>query len=584
MALPVPVQRAVEAVQSRVVAPLRDRFSAEARAESAAVRQELAVQRNNMELLAENYADLERQLHDPGWTAFVAYAQQEFSPEGLIRLRAICRLFTLKNPLMKRAADLRSAFVNGRGVEITARADGKEDGEQDVQAVITKFLDDPSNQRTLTGAEARTQLEHAHWTDGEIFFALFTNPRTGRVQVRLLPADEIVDVICNPEDNSEPWFYRRRWVKTTMGVTGVQTGQLQDELYPALDYRPPGAGRFGTYGGVKIRWDAPVVHDTVNRPLHWHRGVPDAYAAVDWARAYKTFLEDWATVVKSLAKFAWRLTAKGSARGQARRALAAAAPRDPATGQPLDTGGTAVTPMDAVLEAIPKSGAVIDADSGRPMAAMVSAASGIPVTMLLGDPGVTGSRSTAETLNNPTQIDMSQRQEQWVSTLGRILGHVIAAAVRAPDGPLSGTITRDPYSDQDVVTLDGDTSTVIDITYPDMSDTDIATIIEAVVKADGTRTMPPELVLRLILTALKVRGVDDWLDKMLDDDTGEFLWPKGPPVGHGAEAAALARRGLDPTRAGPGPMEDDDPEGDPPLEEDTEEEDPPGEEDEDQEP
>lgn len=575
MGLPVPLQRAVDVV----VAPIRDRFSAEARAESAAARQELAIERNNAELLAENYADLERQLHDPGWTQFVAYAQQEFSPEGLVRLRAICRLYTLKNPLMKRAAALRSAYVWGRGVEITARADGKEGGEQDVQAVITKFVEDPSNQRTLTGAEAHTQLEHAHWTDGELFFALFTNPRTGRVQVRTLPADEIADVICNPEDASEPWFYRRRWVKTTMGVTGIQVGQLQDELYPALDYRPPGVGRFTHYGGIKIRWDAPVLHDTVNRPLHWHRGVPDAYAAVDWARAYKTFLEDWATVVKSLAKHAWRLTAKGSSRAQARRALAGAAPRDPVTGEPLDVGGTAVTPMDAVLEAIPKSGAVIDADSGRPMAAMVSAASGIPVTMLLGDPGVTGSRSTAETLNNPTEIDMGQRQEQWASTKRRILNYVIAAAVRAPQGPLHGTITRDPYSDQDVVTLDGDTSTVIDITFPDMSDTDIATIIEAVVKADGTRTMPPELILRLILTAFKVRGVDDWLDKMTDDDTGDFVYPKGPPVGHGAEAAALARAGADPTRAGPGPMEDDDevPDEDPPEDE------PSGEEDEDQE-
>jgi hypothetical protein len=569
----------VEAVQSRVVAPIRDRFT-------APVREDLAIAQNNMEILAESVADLERQLLEPGWQEFLAYAEQEFSPEGMVRMRAICRLYTLKNPLIKRAAALRSAYVWCQGVEITARANGKEHGEQDVQDVLTKFLNDPGNKRTLTGAEARDQLEHALWNDGETFHALFTNPRTGRVQVRTLPADEIVDVICNPEDNSEPWFYRRRWVQKTLQVDGTARNVTREELYPCIDYRPAGVGRFGTYATIPIRWDAPVVHTTVNRPLHWHRGVPDAYAAIDWAKAYKTFLEDWATLMRSLARFAWRLTSKGAARAQARRALAAGATRDPITGKALDVGGTAVTPADQMLEAIPKTGATLDADSGRPLAAMVAAASSVPVTMLLGDPGTTGNRATAETLDTPTENAMRQRRELWTSTLQRILSYVITAAVRAPQGPLTGTITRDPYSDQDIVTLDGDTSTVIDIDWPDLTDADVATIIKAIVEGNSTGTMPPELVLRLVLTALNVRGVDEWLEKMLDDD-GEFEWPKGPPLGPGAEAAALARRGEDPTRAGPGPMEDPDDgdDTDPPNGDGTEEEPPPGEEDdEDQEP
>jgi hypothetical protein len=563
--LPAPVRNAIESVRSRIVAP---------------VQEELSIERSNAELLRESVSDLERQLLDPGWQQFVAYAQQEFSAEGMVQLRAICRLFTLKNPLLKRGSALRSAYVWGQGVEITARANGKErGGEQDVQAIVAAFLADPGNQRSLTGAEARDQLEHALFTDGEVFHACFTNPRTGRVQVRTLPADEIVEVICNPEDNAEPWFFRRRWVQMTYEANGSQRNELREELYPAIDYRPAGVGRFRTYANLPIRWDAPVIQTTVNRPLHWHRGIPDAYAAIDWSRAYKTFLEDWATLMKSLARFAWKLTSKGSARAQARQALAAAAPRDSATGRAFDVGGTAVTPVDAVLEAIPKSGATIDADSGRPLAAMVAAALGVPVTMLLGDPGTTGARATAETLDKPTELEMGQRRELWTATLRRILTYVITEAVRAPQGPLKGTITRDPYTDQDVVTLDGDTSLQIDIDWPDLTDTDVATIVKAIVEAHGTGTVPPEQTLRMVLTALKVRGVDELVEQMLDDDTGEFIYPKGPPLGSGGEAAALARRGDDPTAAGPGPMEDDD---DPPHGDGTEEEPASDEEDEDE--
>jgi len=558
MGLPVPVQRAVEAVQTRVVYPIRDRII-------APIREQLTLERNQNELLAESVADLQRQLYEPGWVNYVAAAEQEFSPEGLRQMRMICRLFTLKNPLLKRGAALRSAYVWGQGVEITARANGKQQGEQDVQAVVAAFLNDPGNQRVLTSAQAQNELEHTLFHDGEKFLALFTNPRTGYVQVRSLPADEIYEVLNNPEDNSEPWFYRRRWTQVTPMADGSQVTEVRDELYPAIDYRP--ATRRGTYAGIKVRWDAPVYHEAVNKPAEWDRGVPDAYAAIDWAHAYKVFLEDWATLMKSLSKFAWKLTSKGSARAQARQALAAAAPLDPGSRRALDVGGTAVTPMDAVLEAIPKTGATIDAESGRPMAAMVAAALSLSVVALLGDPGTTGNRATAETLDKPTELVMGQRRQLHTAMLLRILSYMITEAVRAPQGPLKGTITRDPYTSLETVTLDGDTSTQIDIDWPDLTDTDVGVIVKAIVDASSTNTVPPELILRMVLIALGVKDVDELVEQMLDDDTGEFQWPKGPPLGPGAEAAALARRGQDPTAAGPGPMEDaEDPPDDDPAE------------------
>lgn len=535
--------------------------------EVAHLRRALDVARNNNELLAgelidrdggnvallESVTDLTAALYEPGWIRFAAAVEQEFDAAALTQMRAICRLMAIKNPLIKRGLCLRSAYVHGQGVEITARANGSEPGEQDVQAVVERFLTDESNARAVTGPAAQARLEQALGTDGEFFLALFTRPTTGEVQVRSILADEIAEIIPNPEDRSEPWFYRRRWTATVIDpASGVTEVKPMERIYPAVGHRPK--SRPSRFGQVEVAWDSPVVHVDVNRPEGWTRGVPDAYAAVDWARAYKIFLEDWATLVKSLSRFAWRLTAKGSQRAQAKTKLATAPPRDPATGLAQDVGATAITPPDGMLEAIPKTGATVDSESGRPIAAMVAAALGVPVTMLLGDPGTTGARATAETLDRPTELEMQQRQQLWASVYQRILRYVVTESVRAPQGDLRGVITQDRYG-RETVALAGDTPTTIDVVFPDLDEADPAILVKAVVEASSTGTMPPEVVLRLLLQALGVKAGDELVEKMLNDD-GQFVWPGTAPLGGSSEGDA-ARDGADPADTGPGSMAPD---------------------------
>src|SRR5690606_14422211 len=181
---------------------------------------------------------------------------------------------------------------------------------------------------------------------------------------------------------------------------------------------------------VPVRWDAPVVHVKVNALSGWKFGIGDAYAAIDWARAYKDFLSDWATLVRSLSRFAWRLTARGSKQAAAKARLAAAPVRDGA--DPAHAGATAIQSPDMMLEAIPKTGATIDSESGRPLAAMVAAALDVPVTMLLGDPGLVGARATAETLNTPTENMAAGRRAVWEEAIVAIVRHVILSRIRAP--------------------------------------------------------------------------------------------------------------------------------------------------------
>lgn len=517
-----------------------------------ALRRQLQQSLDNEQLLQESFADLAAQMAEPGWQRLSAQFEQEFSVEGLRQIRAICRLFTVKNPLVKRGAGLRVAYVWSQGVEITARANGRKRREQDVQAVVAGLLDDIGNSRAFTGAAARERLERCLFTDGELFPTLFVQPATGQVQVRVVIADEITEIIANPQDRSEPWYYRRVWVQRVLGPDGHTTEVQTEQLHPAIDYRPK--NRPKAFGQVKVAWDAPMMHVKVNDLEGWQRGIPDAYAAIDWALAYKVFLEDWARLVKSLSKFAWRMTAKGATRQQARTKLSAP-PADPRAG---DVGNVAILPPDQTIDAIPKSGATIDSDSGKPLATMVAAALDVPLTMLLADPGQTGARAVAETLDQPTELAMGQRRGLWAGVYRRILQFAITEAVRAPSGPLKGTLLVDAYG-RETVKLNGNTDPTIEITFPDL-DSDPTAVVTSVVNAASTGTLPPEQVARMLLTALGVKDVDTLVEAMVDDE-GRFVWPDGPPLGAGRDPGDFDPGSMSPDGE-PEPVVDDTPPGD----------------------
>jgi len=506
----------------------------------AEMGQELDGATETIELLRESIADLELAFEDTNWRRLEAWGDTQFTREGLHRAASLCRVMSIANPLVRRGLALRTAYVWGGGVEIKARAVGGDDGQQDVNAVVQDFLDDKGNRKVLTGAAARQRTERTLGTDGNLLFACFTIPTTGRVQVRPIPFDEVVEIINNPEDASEPWFYKR---------THTMNGKSVTTWYPDIDYRPrsrvlrAGPGD----GGEKqsVMWDAPVIHLKVNDLEGWDFGVGDAYAAIAWARAYKEFLEDWAKLVKALSRFAWRATGDRRSKAQTMATRAAQAPStNTRTGEPNDIAGMAVMGPGQTLEAIPKSGATIDSESGKPLAGMVAAALDVPLTMLLADPGQTGARAVAETLDRPTELMAGLRRDVWGDFYQQLLDYVIDAAVRAPAGALAGVPGRDEWG-REVITLEGDTERTIEITWPDLTETDIKTLMEALEIADAMKLLPPLEMLKLVLAALKVDDVDEILEQVTDE-AGNFV---APDVTAGDVAVNAFRRGEDPAEA-----------------------------------
>lgn len=484
--------------------------------------EQLAASENYNEILVESLADLEFAAEDAGWQRLGFQLEQEFSRAGITAVARNCRVMAIASPLTKRGLQLRIGYVWGQGVTVQARDD-------DVNAVISAFWDDESNQASFTSSQAQEENERALGTDGQVILAFFTNPLTGRVQVRTTPFDEITDKICNPQDRDEPWFYVREYDTTLIrpfrdatGLVSTRTRPARTKmLHPDLRYRP--LVRPKSIDGIEVAWDAPMLHVAVNRLDGWKWGIPDAYAALPWARAYDGFLTDWAKLVKSLSRFAWRLT--GDRASKARKAADTLAAALPAVGYSPEAGATAAYGPGAQLEAIPKSGATIDSESGRPLAAMVAAALGVSVVSLLADPGTTGNRATAETLDKPTVMEAEMRRSLWASVISTVTSYVIDQAVKAPRGPLQGTVVWDRDTGREVITLANDAPRTVDVDWPDLTEESVKDRVDAIVAADGTEKMPPLVTARLLMLALEVEDVDELLKEIMDDQ-GRFIDPR----------------------------------------------------------
>lgn len=486
-----------------------------------------------VEQLEESLADAQLAAEDRGWLKIGA-GDEPIDRTKAQTLAKVARVMAVADPLIRRAINLRVGYVWGSGVEIGA--DGDENG-QDVNEVVQAFLDDQA--ATFSGAQAREEIERTLATDGNAFLALATDPGNGRVQVRTIPDAQVDDIVTDPEDAATPWLYKRTW--TTRVVEADRLGTTRTRrvtrtaYYPALGFRPNRRPR--TVDGHDILWDTPVLHVHVNRPAGSLFGTPDLYAAVSWAQGYRDFLLDWARLVKALSQFAFRATAKnGRGAAQVRSRIESGA------GQ---VGGTAILPEGHTFEAIGKSGATIDSQSGRPLAAMVAAATDVPVTMLLADPGTTGARAVAETLDKPLELVVGMRRELHGTVIVRVLDHVIDAAIKAPAGRLRGTVRIDRWTGREVVELAGGQARGITVDWPSLEDIDLKTIVEAVVEADGTGYLPEETVARLLLVALHVDNPDEVIDSMRDAE-GNVQLPEDLRAARSALAGVGSGRGTDP--------------------------------------
>lgn len=500
-----------------------------------------------IELLEESIGTLELQLEDAGWTRIGLDGQQEFSRDGLRKISESSRLYAIKNPVINRAVLLEQIYVWALGVNVQAR-------HKAVNAVVQSFLDDEKNRAEL-GHQGRMEKELELQTDGNLFFRFFVNKSTGRVRVRSVPFSEIAEVLTSPEDRKEPWYYKRVWTEQSFDPsTGLPRQRERAAYYPDWRYRPIRSARLARIGPHPVEWDTPVYHVKVGGFSDWRFGVSEVYAALDWARAYKEFLEDVATIMRALSRFAAKLTTPGGKSGVAAAkaklgsTLAASTASYGEANPPPVTGSVFVAGAGADYQPYNLRGASIAPDDGRRFLLMAAAATGWPETFW-GDADV-GNHATAKTLDRPTELRIRNRQALWSDVLRSICSFVVFWAVKAISGPLRplGRIVLDEEGEERIAWgLDPETgeriNPTVDVSFPPVVEHDVTESVGAIVSAatlDGKAlagTMDLRAATRMLLVALGQDNVDELLEALHPQD--------GPPPTQVAAESAMVEAARD---------------------------------------
>lgn len=483
---------------------------------------------SNLDLYEERLADLEAELQEIGWLKLSWETSQDLSREGLSQLIQLSRVMYLRNPIIQHGLEVAADYVWAQGAAFTAPGKAND--------VLQGFLDDPKNLASFSSHAARIENDKRLGYDANIFFALFIDRSKSHVTVRTIPVEEILagDIICNPEDKKDVWYYKRIWTKRTLESDGTYKQEATTGYYPDWRYeketrkeRPA-----TTIGEVEIFWDAPVYHMRVGGLADGKWGIPTVYSAISWARAVTRNFEDFATISHALARFAFQITTKGGKRAvsAAKRKFQSTISDEAAIDQnpPPATGSTFIASDIFNLSAVSRAGAEPDTEKGRGLRLMASAGLGIPETILFGNADV-GNMATAKTLDRPTELKMKNRQTLWADTFADIGGFVLELNVDHGDLP---------KDDTDQVTGDKvEQSTKVDVSFPPILETDPKDVIAAIVlaatldnkKMAGTMTM--KTVARLVMEVLGIDNIDELLEELFPEGSeGTLPGEEEPPL------------------------------------------------------
>ncbi len=360
---------------------------------------------------------------DTHWAKILGNMEHDgMSLDDLHELDEEIREAIIKSPIIDRGAQLRHSYVWSKGVKLPdANTDPSKPG---AKTKMQKVLVNPINKRYFLDGPAHEELERGLYSGGNVF--ALVNQKEG--VARRVPVKEITDLITNPDFSEEVWAWKREWQHTN------QSGKTEPKQtwYYTDDCPLPQAKRARTQiQKVPVDHTQVFVVHSVNRQIGWPLGIPDAVAAVVWAKLYSEFLKHGYIMSRALASIAFRATVATKAAGESASMKLA---------NTNGAGNTAVMGAANSLTALPTAGRGYDFDSGRPIAAMVATAVQVSIVHLLSDPGAAGSSyGSASNLDLPTQRAVVARQQSWAGFLNRLL-----AALGVPDANVTFPSLEEP--------------------------------------------------------------------------------------------------------------------------------------------
>ena len=391
------------------------------------------------------YGMYELLLQNVNWQREINYSWLEFTRWGIQQIILICRLYYVKNPIVRRLVDVCAQYVFARGFDATTNSPA-------ANAVIDSFF--KRNQKVL-GRVALMELEKSKDRDGNLFCAVFSDPATGECDTRIIDATEIQDIWCDPGDADMPQYYQRKWIERHHDAAGNVETRARTAWYPALNYVPedctPPQQRLTTIKGDPVEWDSPVYHRKVGAVGKWLFGCPRIYPMLDWAKEARRFLEACASVRQSLSQYASTVNTKGGQQAiegikqQQQTQVGPGAPiYDP--NPPAVAGAMWISGPGTVMEAFKVQGATFSPDDVRWYVIFCCMCKGLPPTFL-GDMQ-TSNLATATSLDRPTETVFLSLQEEWTEDLVVLLTYVLSKSLKAASGKL-----REAHSNPEAVRI-----------------------------------------------------------------------------------------------------------------------------------
>ena len=506
---------------------------------------ELAKLRESNPLLSQGaFGDIELALQNVEWRREINLSWLEFSRWGIQQIILISRLYYIKNPIIRRLIDVASVYVFGRGFEVSSP-------DSDANDVLKEFFD--RNKKVL-GQVAMADLERRKFYDGNLFFGFFADgTASGLTTVRMIDATEVMDIITDPDDTDQPWYYRRVWVARTFDIeTGQITTQGQECYHPALNFEPD--VKPAMINQKPVMWGVadgfpyvPIYHRKCGGVAKWNFGCPMIYPAIDWAKAARRFLEACATVKQALATFAMTVQTKGGQQaieGLKQQLSTTVGPQAAIwdTNPTPVNASTFVSGPGTELQFLNQTGKGGDPEEVRRFLLMCCMVVGVPETFLADVS--TGNLATATTLDRPTELVFLEKQEAWREDLTVIAQYALQVSKGAAKGKLKEALDRRNVRVSDVMI--GEAARVMGfngrlkyveakkpnpkqievmVTFPAIREGDIPQMITAIAAAGTLGNKNGSIIgidaKQLILLLYRTLGVEN------AEELTEEMYPKG---------------------------------------------------------
>ena len=476
---------------------------------------------------ALGFGDLELSMEDAQWRELTGFfGKWNFTRAGIRRMVTLSRIMYIINPLIKRAVTVQELYVWGSGVKIKAKTD-------ELQEVLDDFFNHEKNQSVIGNSFPEREREQRN--DGNTFFVLFRNKYTGAVRVRLLQIEQIEEIVFNPEDIKEPWFYKRSPASGDIIALDFEPAVFEPAYYPDILYNPTVKPKL--IKGVPVRWDQPVIHVKTGGLSQMRFGLPELFSALNWATAYKAFLENFATIMKAYARVAMKLTGNagksGVAAAKTKLGTAIAPGNAKDTNPPPNVGSIMPLSGNVDISAVKTAGSTTGPDEARALRSMVAAGSDTP-EHFFGDSDI-GNFATSTTLDRPTELKMIARQNFWAGIIGIMANYVIQCSTVAPFGKLrragyKSQIKTDIFDGTTSIKVVGPTrnATHYSVEFPQILERNVTDRVSAVVKAVTLGGSPAEgiipdrkVVCELLVEALGIKDGEERIGQLYPDSINQ---------------------------------------------------------------